>query len=54
VEALLNERGAAAGDSGCIDEVPDVSNLLDVTKRPEVDKLPSDQDQQTPQKPESA
>ena len=54
VEALLNERGAVAGDSDCIDEVRDVSNLRDVTKLPEVDKLPADQDQQTPQKLESA
>ena len=54
VEALLNERGAVAGDSDRIDEVPDVSNLRDVTKLPEVDKLPADQDQQTPQKLESA
>lgn len=48
VEALLNERGAVAGDSDCM--VPDVSNLRDVSKLREVDKLPADQDQQTPQK----
>ena len=54
VEAVLNERAAVAGDSDCIDEVPDVSNLRDVTKLPEGDKLSADQDQQTPQKLESA
>jgi len=48
VEALLNERGAVAGDSDCM--VPDVSNLRDVSKLREIDKLPADQDQQTPQK----
>jgi len=48
VEALLNERGAVAGDSDGM--VPDVSNLRDVSKLREVDKLPADQDQQTPQK----
>jgi len=44
VEALLDERVPVAGDSNCLDNVPDVGKL------PDVDKLPPDQDQQTPQK----